>query len=244
MKIKSLLSACVASGALLSGASAAVAGGFVAQAVDVEPIVVAPTAPTATWAGGYAGGSLGYSFGGDDVVGLNADDEGGFGLAEVNVKGFTGGVHAGFRWQRGNWVFGPELGIEGGSVDASDTAVLDGLDIDIESSVNYILTLALKTGYVVNPQTLVYGTFGAARGDFDYSATAETFAQTVSYNRTGWVAGLGVERAFTPTTSVFAEYQFRDFGSETITFTEGGEDLDTIATPKHSNIKVGVNFRF
>lgn len=238
MHIKSILTASIASAALMSGA--AVAGGFVAPAVDVEPVVVAP-AMSADWAGAYAGGSLGYSFGGEDTVGFNATDDDGFGLGSVDVKGATAGVHAGYRWQRGNWVFGPELGIEGGSVDASDTVALVGEPIEIESSVNHIVTLVMKTGYTVNPQTLVYGTFGVARGDFDYSASIGGSTETVGYTSTGIAAGLGVERMFSPSTSVFAEYQYRDFGRQTVTF---ADELDTVATPAHSNVKLGVNFRF
>lgn len=244
MTIKFLASAGIASGVFLSGASAALAGGVIAPVVDIEPVVVAPVAPVANWAGGYAGGSLGYTFGGDDTVGINADDDSGFSLGSVDVKGATAGLHAGYRWQRGNWVFGPELGIEGGSVDASDTIEYLGVPIDIESKVKNILSLVLKTGYVVNPQTLVYGTFGAARGEFEYSASAGDFDQTIGYNSTGVAAGLGVERMMSESLSVFAEYQYRDFGSERLTFSADGTDETTVATPKHSNIKLGVNFRF
>lgn len=240
MKIKFLVPGCVASAALLAAASTASAGGFVAPVVETTTVAVAPVG---AWQGAYAGGSLGYSFGSDDEIGFNAAEEDGAGIGAVDIKGLTAGAHVGYRWQRDRWIFGPELGIEGGSVDASDTVSFEGGEFDVESSVNYIVTLVLKTAYAVDPQTLVYGTFGAARGDFDYSRSAGGSTETVSYSDTGLAAGLGVERLVSASTSVFAEYQYRDFGRTQVTFTEGGE-ATTVATPKHSNIKVGVNFRF
>lgn len=239
-----ILAACAASGALISGAPAALAGGFVAPSVEVEPVVAAPVATTGDWAGAYVGGSIGYSFGGDDTVGFNATDDDGFGLGNVDVKGATAGVRAGYRLQRGNWVFGPELAVEGGSVDASDTVALDGDPVRVDSSVKNIVSLLLKTGYVVDPQTLVYGTLGAARGSFDYTLSDGDTSETQGYRQTGAVFGLGAERALSARTSVFAEYQFRNFGSTRLTYdTEAGE-VTTVATPQHSNIQLGMNIRF
>lgn len=63
MNRMSILAACAASGALISGAPAALAGGFVAPSVEVEPVVAAPVATTGDWAGACVGGSIGYSFG-------------------------------------------------------------------------------------------------------------------------------------------------------------------------------------
>ena len=59
MKIKSLLAICVASAALLSGTSVALAGGSVASIVDVAPIEIASAPAIGPWEGAYAGGALG-----------------------------------------------------------------------------------------------------------------------------------------------------------------------------------------
>ncbi|MBM3603368.1 MAG: porin family protein [Alphaproteobacteria bacterium] len=251
---KPALAACTASAALILGAGTALAGGAVVPVIEAAPVTV--TAPTVSnWAGAYVGGSIGYTFGGDDSVGLfryadsdsDAELARGVGLGDADLKGAAAGLHVGYRWQRGPWVFGPELGIEGGSVDASASLdPADSLGIDsVTSEVNSIVTLVLKTGYAVNPQTLVYGTFGAARGDFDYTLASGDLSDTQGYKSTGVAAGLGVERAMTERLSVFAEYQYRDFGKEALEYEElAGTVLRTNATPKHSNLKVGVNFRF
>lgn len=247
MHVKSILTASIASAALMSGASAALAGGFVAPSVEVAPVVAAPVV-AGNWAGGYVGGSLGYSFAGDDEIGFDALATGGpreTELGSVDVSGFTAGAHVGYRWQRGQWVFGPELGYEGGSADDTATVTFGGTTVDVESEVNSLLSLVLKTGYAVNPQTLVYGTFGAVRGDFDYTVRDGDTSTTEGYNKTGVAAGLGVEQMISPSLSVFAEYQYRHFGSTDLEFDVGAAtSAVTVATPSHSNIKLGVNFRF
>lgn len=160
------------------------------------------------------------------------------------MKGATAGVRAGYRLQRGNWVFGPELAVEGGSVDASDTVALDGDPVRVDSSVKNIVSLLLKTGYVVDPQTLVYGTLGAACGSFDYALSDGDTSETQGYRQTGAVFGLGAERAMSARTSVFAEYQFRNFGSTRLTYDPDAGEVTTVATPQHSNIQLGMNIRF
>lgn len=230
-------------------ASAASAGGYVAPVA--EP-VVAPTVevqPVGEWAGAYAGGSIGYSFGADDEIGLdlysgdtliqrNTD------LGAADLKGVTAGLHAGYRWQRDNWVFGPELWIEGGSVDGSDSFLLRGVEAELESSLNYAVGLQFKTGYAVNPQTLVYGTAGAVYGDFDYDLELAGASESVNFDATGYSLGLGVERKVRDNLSVFAEWQYRNFGDTEVEFGDGTQSLVSKATPEHHNIKVGVNFSF
>jgi outer membrane immunogenic protein len=57
---------------LVPGASSAFAGDYVAPVAD--PVVATPmieAAPVGAWAGRYAGGSIGYAFGGEDEIGLD-----------------------------------------------------------------------------------------------------------------------------------------------------------------------------
>lgn len=230
-------------------ASGALAGGYVAPIAApsaVSPVV--DVAPADDWAGGYVGGSLGYAFGADDEIGLDLYEgdtliERNTDLGQVDVKGPTVGLHAGYRWQRDSWVFGPELWIEGGSVDATDTVALDGA-VEVESAVNYLVGLHLKTGYVVNPQTLVYGTAGAVYGDLDYTLSTAGGSETVNYDTTGYTLGLGVERKLRDNLSVFAEWQYRNLGKTDVEFGDGAASILTRATPEHHHVKLGVNFSF
>ncbi|MDN5567632.1 MAG: outer membrane beta-barrel protein [Paracoccus sp. (in: a-proteobacteria)] len=246
MFIKSLFATTTA---LALGAGASFAGGAVAPVIEVAPIMIDEAPVLGAWEGAYVGGSLGYSFGGNDEVGFDLLENGNEAgratdLGKIELNGVTAGLHAGYRWQRGNWVFGPELGIEGGSVDDAIT-LTDGFDsVEVESQLNYLVTLVMKTGYEVQPGTLVYGTFGAAHGDFDYTLSGDGGSVTEGFSTTGIAAGLGVERMINERMSMFAEYQYRDLGKETVDFVDGTDTLSTRATPRHSNVKFGVNYKF
>lgn len=250
MNTKSLFAAFAASGAVTLGTTAALAGGAIVPVLDVAPVQMATVAPTAGgWDGGYVGGSLGYSFGGDDKIGFEAHEGDAVlgrtgNLANARISGLTAGVHAGYRWQRERWVFGPELAIEGGSVDDAATFNVDGDAVTVESKVNHIISLVMKTGYAIDPQTLVFGAFGVSRIDADYIGSDNEGTRKVGYTANGLTAGFGVERKVNASTSVFAAYQYRDYGNTTVDFTDEGTTLRTVATPDHSNIKVGVNFSF
>ncbi|PHQ67705.1 MAG: autotransporter outer membrane beta-barrel domain-containing protein [Paracoccus sp.] len=235
-------------------ASPAFSGGFIAPVTEtpVVPPVAAP-APVSDWSGAYLGGSIGYAFGSDDRVGYDLLEDGELigsvaDVAEVDVKGVNAGLHAGYRWQRDSWVFGPELWVEGGSIDASDDITVgddEGIAVGrVESSVNYIVGLQMKTGYVINPQTMVYGTAGFVYGDFDYTTAGPDGSATENFDANGYSVGLGVERKLNERTSIFAEWQYRNFGKTDVTFTDDDTALVTRATPEHHNIKLGVNFSF
>lgn len=233
-------------------AGAVAAGGYITPAGEPAPIIAAPvkTPPVSDWAGAYVGGSLGYAFGGDDVIGFErrngAGDklQRGTSLGQIDLKGPTAGLHLGYRWQKDNWVFGPELGIEGGSVDATDRVESIGVDGEVTSELNYLVALRMKTGYAVNPQTLLYGTLGVAHGDFDYTLSRPGNSQTKNYSDTGFTVGLGAERKINERLSAFAEWEFRQFGNTEIGYVDGDNHLATQATSEHHHIKLGVNFRF
>lgn len=245
--MKSLLAA---SSALVMVAGASFAGGAVAPVVEVAPIQIDEAPAVGTWEGAYGGVSLNYTFGADDEVGFQLLQDGepvgrDTELGDDAIKGVSAGLHAGYRWQRDNWVFGPELGIEAGSVDSSIDILPFGEEATVDSEMNYLVTLVMKTGYEVQPGTLVYGTFGIAAGDFDYrlSTGGETYSD--SFTASGVVAGMGVERMISEKMSVFGSYQYRALSKESVTFSDGlGGDAVTKPTTAHSNIRVGLNYRF
>ncbi|MBV0890737.1 porin family protein [Paracoccus sp. Z118] len=221
----------LASAIALGLAASANAGGYTAPVTDVAPaapVVVTP-APAGDWQGLYAGGTLGYGFGGDDEFTLG----GGSIVGDNEISGVNAGLHVGYRWQRGNLVIGPELSITGGNVDDSVSVLGD----DYESSLNHMVALKLKTGYQVRPDTLVYGIAGVSRGDFTFTADGQDF----DYDTNGYVFGLGIERMITDRLSVTGEIERNHFKSENIDLGALG---DTNGTPTFNNVKVGVNFKF
>ncbi|WP_282603523.1 outer membrane beta-barrel protein [Paracoccus sp. PARArs4] len=233
----------------LAAAATAQAGGAVAPVLETAPVIAAPEPVASAWTGAYVGGSLGYVGGTDDEIGLRAyrDDtllREESGLGDVGVNGVTGGIHAGYRWQRGNWIFGPELSAQFGSVDKSRDILLFDAEVEAENDMKNVIALVAKTGYLLDPQTLIYGTFGIARGDFEYSFSSDEGSISEDYSSTGIAAGLGVERLMNDRLSVFAEYQYRDFGNETVDFALDDFTFDTRASVSHSTVKVGANWRF
>lgn len=233
-------------------APAAFAGGYVAP-VEPAPIVAPVTQAPAPWAGAYVGGSVGYSFGADDEIGLELFEDStpqafAPGLGNVDISGPTAGLHVGYRWQRQRWVFGPELGIEFGNVDDKDELAFRGTPTGVtaKTEMNHILSLRMKAGYLVDDRTMIFGTAGVVKGDFDYTLTDGTDKLKESDSPTGYSVGLGVERKMTDRLSLTAEWEYRNFGKTDIDFDEGipGEFLRTEATPEHHNVKLGLNFSF
>lgn len=223
----------LAAGAAVLTASAAHAGGFIAPVVQVEPpVVVAPVA--AAWQGAYVGGALGYAFGGDDDIGqeVNGRQLGDLGSAELSGANLT--LRGGYRWQRDRWVVGPELSYMMGDIKDSFNLAAGG---SFESKVDNVLALKLKTGYLVNPETLVYGIAGWQKGNFTY----DNNGRNVDYDADGYVVGFGAERRINERMSVTAEYEYSNFGKTDVTIAPG---VNSVATPEFSNVKVGLNFQF
>jgi hypothetical protein len=83
----------------------------------------------------------------------------------------------------------------------------------------------------VHYQLLPFPTSGF-RTDFNGSGT-----------RRGWTAGAGVESAFSPTLSAFAEYDFMDFGNRGTSVIDGDGNRGDIRTSSVHLVKIGLNYK-
>ena len=238
LRTKALLAASLSLGTAL----AANAGGYTTPVVEpiVAPII---DAAPADWQGGYAGLTLGYAFSGDDEVGIDQPPRG-FGAGtpdELTLSGANAGLRVGYRWQRDRWVFGPELGYEGG--DIKDDFNTEGYEA--ESKIKNVLALRFKTGYVLNNGVMVYGIIGAARAKIDYKVQGDGEHGPIDlnddYSENGYIVGLGAEKMLTERLSLTGEYEYANFGKKTLA---DANDVATRATPKYHNVKVGLNFKF
>jgi outer membrane immunogenic protein len=185
-------------------AAPAFAGGPTAP--EPETVVVPDAAPYVApgydWSGIYAGAQLGYG----DI------DSNGAGL---DGHGFLGGIHAGYRWDLGNFVAGAELDFDVADIDVGATG--DTLDD--------VARLKLIAGTEFG-RSLVYGTVGAAR------ASATVGGVDLSDN--GWFIGAGMDYAVSDRWTVGGElmqHQFDDFDGS-------GVDLDA------TTLKAKVSLRF
>jgi opacity protein-like surface antigen len=151
----------------------------------VAPVIFAPV--TANWTGFYVGAQLGYG----DVSG----DLPGTGTApppptNLDGNGAIGGLHAGYRYDFGQFVTGVELAYNTANIDLGTVGELDS-----------VTQLKLMGGYDLG-QTLVYATAGAAH------------AKTTLGSDNGWLIGVGMDYAINDAWTLGGElthHRFDDF---------------------------------
>lgn len=138
----------------------AFAGGPAAP--KVEPVIIAPRA-LADWTGGYAGATLGFGQ-------LSAP-------GAASNSGATGGLHAGYNWDNGKWVFGAEA------------TVAPGMGRSIAGrEISWGLQARLRAGpkVGVDGRTWLFGSVGANH------VNHKPVGGGASDGTTGYVVGLGV----------------------------------------------------
>ena len=174
----------------------AIPAAFAADAIATEePPAPAPIAelPVASWAGPYAGLSVGYGFSGR----TKAPDVG----TSISTDGFIGGAFGGYNWQSDNFVFGGEAdinynGVKGSSNGYESKAGVDG-------------SLRARLGYAVSPDILLYGTAGGALKDVKIDDGVSSDSKTML----GWTAGVGTDIKLTDNIFGRVEYRYTDYGS-------------------------------
>jgi opacity protein-like surface antigen len=186
-------------------AAPAFAGGptVVAEEPALAPVATPMAAPGLDWTGVYAGAQLGYGDVDSNGAGLDGND-------------WFGGIHAGYRWDLGNWVAGTEL-----SYDATNIA----LGAVAGNELSDVMALKLQAGREIG-NSLVYGTLGAARANASVGG--------VDLRDNGFVYGLGVDYAVSDRWTVGGEvtqHDFNDFDGTTVDF-----DATTVKA------KVGLRF--
>ena len=186
-------------------AGPALAGGptSVQPEPTIAPIFEAPVAPSADWSGFYLGAQIGYA---------DIDSNGG----GLDGYGALGGVHAGYRWDFGQYVAGAELDYDTADIDLGPVAG-DTLDD--------VARLKLMGG-VEFGNSLIYATTGIAR------ASATVAGGDLSDN--GYFLGAGMDYAVSDRWTVGGEVMQHKFDD----FDGSGIDLDA------TTIKAKVAMRF
>jgi outer membrane immunogenic protein len=146
-------------------------------------------------------------------------------------------VIGGWSWQHGPIVVGIE-----GDVMASDVGGGRRFNAGrnrASPNIDTMADLRLRAGVTVTPQLLLFGTFGGAWANADLpvggpgggSGEADFF---------GWSVGGGAEVALTPNWSARLDYQFTDFGSESVSYPAGKTTYD----PSANTYRGSVIYRF
>ena len=151
----------------------------------VAPVIFAPV--TANWTGFYAGAQLGYGDVSGDLPTTPLS-------TSLDGNGAIGGLHAGYRYDFGQFVTGVELAYNTANIDLGTAGELDS-----------VTQLKLMGGYDLG-QTLVYATAGAAH--------AKTTIGGVDRSDNGWLIGVGMDYAINDAWTLGGElthHRFDDF---------------------------------
>jgi len=225
--------------------------------------MVAPPPPVFSWTGCYVGAQAGGGWGrkrnehtegivasgvASEIVPLTSN-------ADLSGGAFGGQVGCDYQFT-GGWV----IGVRGNALAADIHG--SGLQLDepaehadgiFAARTNFLASVTGRLGYSWNT-VLAYVNGGAAwaHDKYDFSRAAElalVFQETFpTESRTGWTVGVGVEWAFAPNWSAFAEFAYYDFGDTSRSFTGCSPGL--CETPRFSlkqqieTVMIGVNYRF
>jgi outer membrane immunogenic protein len=182
------------------------------------PVYKAPVYVPLNWTGFYVGANAGYSWGNWDNGAASTGSP--VSTASPNVKGWVGGLQAGYNWQIDrSWVVGLEGDIQitgekasetGGGATTTDIAGTGNQTgfhtITTSTSANdwkfpWFGTFRGRIGALVDPSMLIYGTGGLAFGNFKFDSQATSVATTyrgavgTTTDPTGTVTTLGVARS-------------------------------------------------
>ena len=222
--------------------------------------------------GGYgwsAKGSSVSAYANDEPANVNVIP--GANTGYFNRNGGFGGGQLGYNVQRDYLLLGIETDLQGSALSGRRSAIATSQGTEpppytgnaiamarAQSSLEYFGTVRGRIG-VAADRTLFYFTGGLAYGgvkdglaanitDTPQWASPYGHAVTKEETRTGYVAGGGVEYAFTPSLSLKAEYQYLDLGK--VRF-DDGHVLDNSAVGRTSlltdhsyhTVRIGLNYR-
>jgi outer membrane immunogenic protein len=201
--------------------------------------------PPFTWTGFYVGVNAGgiWSTGGAASTTVFANGfpflTTAFPNANINNSntGFIGGGQAGYNWQTGAFVLGVETDFDGSTLSRSrsvigptfadliNPSINDFFTANGKASLDWLGSTRGRVGFVATPDNrlMFYGTGGVAYGggsaDLNIFDANHGFfwSGSTSGSRVGWVAGGGVEYAWTNNIIIGAEYLYFDLGSKYLT---------------------------
>lgn len=273
----------VLTGVALAGTAALLPAGASAEGLSDRGYRAAPP-PGVTWTGFYVGLNAGYAWGDaslrskfgcpDDFCAFtspaNLDFVSALGTGGGSVDGFTGGIQAGYNWQRGNIVFGLEADFN--SLDLGGTLIGAGVlpdgvgqtaAVGTALSAEWFLTVRARLGVTLSPNVLAYATGGLALTELEVAnayvdngvgaPSPVAGASSNSDMRAGWTVGGGIEWAIDRNWTIRGEYLYVDFGSVSTTAsvaptvndpTVTPNTLDTTADLTTHILRAGINYKF
>jgi outer membrane immunogenic protein len=206
------------------------------------PVYIPPPVPIPyIWTGCYVGGNVGGAWSSVDVTGVGGVD------FSANNSGFAGGGQIGCDYQWDRWVIGFRDMLDATSLSNSGNFSTVPFTGTVNSRTRWFDTLTARGGYLLTPQVLLYAQGGAAWTNTDITFNSGgSQVGDLSNNHTGWTLGAGVEWMFAPHWSVFAEYNFMGFSTQSAIITGCGGTC-TVNANGNANVQdvvAGVNYKF
>jgi len=185
------------------------------------------------------------------------------------LAGLLGGVQAGFNLQSGAFVYGVEGDLSWSSMKEDSLSKLGNfrrldcwydvykeIDLKAHTEVNWVATLSGRVGYAID-RVLIYAKGGVAFADQDYNwivtkGSHDLATAKFSDARTGWIVGGGAEWALGHNWSAKLEYNYMDFGTETLNVATSvclngqcsKKDVRVDIDEHMHVVKLGINYRF
>jgi outer membrane immunogenic protein len=223
----------------VTAVSALIAGPAMAADLPVRAPAAYSPPPIITyysWTGCYVGGNVGAGWAGGSITG----PAGGVASGSSSAA-FMGGGQFGCDYQTGALVIGIRNLIDWADFSRSQTLAAGGT---VTAKNNWVDLLTARVGYAVQPAWLLYFQGGGAwtNGRVTQFNGAGTQIGEASRTLTGWTVGGGSEYKFAPNWSIFAEYNYSDFGKKTVVLTGVGTNLNVNSNAQ--SVLFGVNYRF
>jgi len=231
----------LASAAIIAlGSSAALAADLPASVYKAPPAqMYAPN-----WTGLYVGAHVGAGFGtSDSNLSAGGGSPGSIALANGSGSGVIGGGQVGYNIQAGWLVYGIEGTFTGSGISGNAPCLVF---ITCSASANWYATVTGRVGGLLTDRTLAYVKGGAVWEDVDYGASVPgAFSVSSSATRLGYLIGAGVEYRLNNHWSGFSDYNYMDFGRDSVDFSLSRSGPVVTANIKDTAhvFKVGVNYK-
>ena len=244
----------VTSAALAMISTAALAADLPAKTYTKAPVM--PPVAIYNWTGFYFGGHVGGGWADQRVTELapgTAAFPTGTVFSENHLSGVLGGAQGGFNYQFSNVVLGVEGEYAWTGLSGTETTVstVNGFSSTSTAKLTDLAMVTGRLGFAANNWLFFVkggGAWGQGHSDgTGYLANGTLFETTSTGNvdRSGWVAGLGVEWGFAPNWSAKLEYNHVDFGSTTVLVSTSRGTTSNVSSSEHLDIvKAGVNYHF
>jgi outer membrane immunogenic protein len=217
--------------------------------------------PTSSWTGFYLGVNGGAGWGNSSssadisLAGLTTT----LPIASQGTAGWLGGVTAGYNFQAGVVVFGVEGDFDWADIEGN-TSCLVVFNCNVKQ--DWVGDIAGRLGVAPISNLLMYVKGGVAWADTKYnfgnSFTAGVVTVSITGNasdtRTGGLLGMGAEYAFMAHWSAKIEYDFIDYGTDTVNLSLASSpagllvglppSIPTQIKETESVMKAGINYRF